>query len=356
VTPTTIPTAAAAIDDPTVPQYAFSLTLTDQNGQGVTDPFAVPVQLSVQMVPPSFKRFTSWQGSLYLLDPTAQTYGSVTSSFDPTTNILTASLSHFSDYLAAMGGTSVIMPTVDGYATDLCQGTASVRIPLKVPPGPHGFEPKLELTYSSGGPNGVISEEYTTYENSQGSWVGFGWELNLGYVMVTAWVNPPSNQQATRGYLVLNNKSYDLIYDTTTSAPVLSWYAQTNEFDWIREIRAYDPNNPSIYRDYFLVRTKDGIEYRFGYEAGYLGGTNFYDSGSDNSRMDAAGGAGWTPVRWNLDQITDTFGNQIAITYTSQSNQQQWGYGLATFDKWCYPKEIHYNLKDAGTYRRKIAF
>src|SRR5436190_2008374 len=83
-----------------------------------------------------------------------------------------ADLEHFSEYMAGVDVNQAILPTVDGYQTDLCAGAASVSIPLRVPPGTNGLAPALTLSYSSAGPTGIVSEFHRTYEQAQASWVG----------------------------------------------------------------------------------------------------------------------------------------------------------------------------------------
>jgi YD repeat-containing protein len=298
--------------------------------------------------------------TLYWLDPSTQSYSSVPSSFDLPSLTLSAALSHFSDYLIGVGNDVSVLPTVDGFQTDLQSGTASVSIPLKVIPGPHGFQPSLTLTYSSGGPLGVISEDHTTYTNSQGSWVGFGWELTLGYVMLTAVLNPTA-----RAYLVLNNRTYDLIQSgqVSYSGGIDSLYrTQNEEFLWIRQVECQDSGG--TWRDYFLVAAKDGTLYRFGYTTASFTDPDYYNASSsriDGYWLDGNSHAHRQALRYYLDQITDTFGNTINVTYLSVQGQRQVNLAAPqtppiTYDRWVYPSQITYTSKDPGGAQRSIKF
>lgn len=60
------------------------------------------------------------------------------------------------------GQSSPISFKVDGFT-----GAGHASYPIVVPPGRDGFQPKIELVYTSSGGN---------------SWVGVGWELTLGYI------------------------------------------------------------------------------------------------------------------------------------------------------------------------------
>jgi len=230
-----------------------------------------------------------------------------------------------------------------------------------VPSGPHGVQPSLTLTYSSGGPNGVISEDHSHYERSQGSWTGFGWELSLGYVLMTAF--GAGNQ---RCYLVLNNRSDDLIH-TTSDSDGDDYVTQNNAFLWVKNVKFTDSANTDW--NYFLVRATDGTEYRFGYESASFANGQYY--GATGSRQDGYWlqginnntqyNVGWMPVRYNLDQITDTHGNTITVKYASHQGTRQVA-GLANannpvlYDRWVYPSEIDYCSTDAGGPQRKIVF
>jgi hypothetical protein len=54
---------------------------------------------------------------------------------------------------AGGGAVSSISPTFD---VDLNTGTASVSIPLELPPGPNGLRPDLSLRYHSGAGDGIL--------------------------------------------------------------------------------------------------------------------------------------------------------------------------------------------------------
>ncbi len=72
--------------------------------------------------------------------------------------VVTADLEHFSEYLANVAADQSIVPTIDANQSNLQTGASSVSIPIKLPPGTNGLTPKLALSYSSAGANGIISE------------------------------------------------------------------------------------------------------------------------------------------------------------------------------------------------------
>ncbi|MCP4431128.1 MAG: hypothetical protein GY806_09140, partial [Gammaproteobacteria bacterium] len=82
---------------------------------------------------------------------------------------------------------------------------------------------------------------------------------------------------------------------------------------------------------YWLVKTADGAQYRLGYMADAVsyqkttGCMSASDSGCDGTEND------WDSeiIAWNVDTITDPFGNQIQYDYTNSDS----GYDSANF--WC---------------------
>ena len=83
--------------------------------------------------------------------------------------VVTADLEHFSEYLANVAADQSIVPTSDAYQSNLQSGASSVSIPIKLPAGTNGLTPKLALSYSSAGANGIVSEYHSSYEKAQGS-------------------------------------------------------------------------------------------------------------------------------------------------------------------------------------------
>ena len=272
--------------------------------------------------------------------------------------VVTAELEHFSEYLANVAADQSIVPTIDANQSNLQTGASSVSIPIKLPPGTNGLTPKLALSFSSAGANGIISEYHSSYEKAQGSWVGMGWSLDVGHIELT---DPDSSK--VRGGLVLNGRSRQLIHTSNDQ-----FKTQQESFLKVDKV-----DGATTHGDYFMVKAKDGTKFRFGYETAnpaYSGSSNFYrESGSrqdgyseSSSEYCSRGGKTWKPLefRYNLDQIKDTSGNTVEITYQADEGTRTVSRNCADatvhYDKAVYPNEIHYSLNDAGGYKRKVVF
>ena len=259
-----------------------------------------------------------------------------------------------------MDADRAIVPTIDAYQTDLQTGASSVSIPIKLPPGVNGLTPKLALTYSSAITNGIISERHSSYEKAQGSWVGMGWNLDLGHIELEESPRP-------RGRIVLNGRSNELILSRVHESGLLRLRTQVDNFVKINRLEVSPPEDL-----YYVATTKDGTQYRYGYEShvDYKQTSNFYNA--TGSRQDgywesiydscSRGGYTWrsNPIRYNLDQIKDTSGNTVEITYKADEGTRTESRNCTDttvhFDRAVYANEIHYSLNDAGGYKRKVIF
>jgi hypothetical protein len=80
---------------------------------------------------------------------------------------------------------------------NLHSGAATFSYPLELPPGPGGFQPRIELTYNS------ASVDEMKNKRDMGSWVGIGWNLQLGRISL--------DTLGKKYYLELNGASYELV-------------------------------------------------------------------------------------------------------------------------------------------------
>jgi hypothetical protein len=167
------------------------------------------------------------------------------------------------------------------FAPDLCTGTGNFTVPIALPPGRNGFQPELNLVYSTGNGNGPL---------------GLGWSLSV----------PGISRKTSQGVP---------IYDNTQDAFVLSGaedlvpveasgaetrYRPRTEGLFARIIHHHDATN-----DYWEVRSKNGLASLYGTPGA---------AGHDPAVV--ADPVEQTKVfAWKLTQTTDPFGNTIKYEY-----------------------------------------
>lgn len=96
----------------------------------------------------------------------------------PATRTLSAPLPFLATGNATTSGDPAVQPPPTPHLASVSgnAGQASLSYPLQVPPGPGGFAPKLQLTYSSQSTNERQSN------SSPAGWVGDGWSLQLASI------------------------------------------------------------------------------------------------------------------------------------------------------------------------------
>lgn len=186
---------------------------------------------------------------------------------------------------SSSGGSSASLAPFQSefYRTDLVTGTASLSLPIVVTPGRAGIQPNLALSYSSSGGN---------------SWCGVGWNLDLGAIA----------RDTRRGIPKYDNT--DTIIASVSGANMKlvniggSEYRARIESAFMKFL--YQENG-----DYWEVWDKSGTKYRFGYNS--------------DSRVTNPKGT----LSWSLDQVLDTNGNYMTISYTQDQGR-------------IYPAQIEY--------------
>ena len=327
-------------------------------GQEFAGRFADKPKLSIQYTYEDLRSSVSRDVSIHGRRSATDPWQEIPCVNDRERQVVTAELEHFSEYLANVAADQSIVPTIDANQSNLQTGASSVSIPIKLPPGTNGLTPKLALSFSSAGSNGIISESHGSYEKAQGSWVGMGWSLDVGHIELT-----DADNSKVRGGLVLNGRSRQLIHTSNDQ-----FKTQQESFLKIDKV-----DGGATHGDYFAVKSKDGTQFRFGYETAnpdYSDSSNFYrqsgsrQDGYSESSSDSCsrGGKTWKPLefRYNLDQIEDTSGNTVEITYQADEGTRTVSTNCTDttvhYDRAVYPNEIHYSLNDAGGYKRKVVF
>jgi RHS repeat-associated protein len=186
------------------------------------------------------------------------------------------------------------------HQNDLFNGSFSYTIPIEVPPGTNGMAPRLAVVYNSDNKNGSL---------------GVGWRLSgLGLMKRSTKKGVPGYDSSDSFLLSLDGIFFeDLIYTGQDPSGKSGNYYQTEIQSFLRIL--YDPNNR------WYVTDKAGVQYRFGY----------------NSDSNAKRPSGETKA-WFLDEIRDTHGNYMSITYINDQGftypslvTYTQGNGLSTF-------------------------
>jgi len=179
------------------------------------------------------------------------------------------------------------------FSPDLHTGTGNFSVPLALPPGRNGFQPQLNLVYSTGNGNGPF---------------GLGWSLSVpGVSRKTSKGVPRYDDQQD---IFILSGAEDLI-------PVIRLEEQTRyqprtEGLFARIIHYHRPGD-----NYWEVRSKDGL-------------TSFYGTpgaAPDDPAVIANPAHRANVFAWNLSRTVDPFGNRIEYTYlrdTGQTESYHW--------------------------------
>jgi hypothetical protein len=211
----------------------------------------------------------------------------------------------------------------DSFEVQLSGGSLTTGYPLDVPAGPGGFTPPVSLVYNSAG----VSDQH----NAQGAagWVGEGWNMSLGAISwaehnvlsgdgSSQWEDNWQLNDAfgTSAEIIPPNLNVATYYDDSPNSQSTSpvpWHTapetHAKEFSYDSGISL--PSMPAV-PPCFRVFLANGVMEEFGCTADSL---QFYPNlcaGPQNNTCDYL-------ANWNLDLITDPQGNQIHITYQTDT-------------------------------------
>jgi RHS repeat-associated protein len=247
-------------------------------------------------------------------------------------------------------------------------GAFTYSYPIDVPPVPGGLAPDISLGYDSQFVDGLTSST-----NNQASWIGDGWDYQPGYIeqdyqSCTDETSLPSSEQtpdlcwssSNRVTLDLNGQQTLLVDDPSTG-----WHAQNDSGERI-EYQTGTVNGTHD-GDYWVVTGTDGTSYYFGLNElpGYVSGdaqTNsawtvpVYATASGqpcykSTFADSHCAQAW---RWNLDYVTDSHDDAMALYYgTPETNYyaaDKASTATASYDQAGALSEIDYGLRAGSVY------
>ena len=176
------------------------------------------------------------------------------------------------------------------FSPDLFTGTGNFTIPIALPSGRTGFQPELNLLYSSGNGNGPF---------------GLGWNLSVPGVARKTSKGVPRYQDATD---VFNLSGTEDLIPVSGDFPGTVQYRPRTEGLFARIVYHRDSND-----SYWEVRSKDGLISTYG-TPGSLG--------SDPAVIaDPTDGAQSKLFAWRLTETRDSFGNRMIYEYERDSDE-----------------------------------
>jgi len=210
----------------------------------------------------------------------------------------------------------------DRFTVGLSGGGLDAVYPIDVPAGPGGLTPVVQLVYSSAS----VAEQHSPQGGA--SWVGEGFNLSLGQISWSEhntpgasgsqWVDSwqLSDAYGTSAELIPPHVTTSTYYDDTAFTQTVSpiaWHTAPESF-----IRVYSYNSPvrlsgmTLIPPCFRVYLKNGIMEEFGCTSDSLQWYTNPCAGAPSNTCDYL-------ANWFVDLITDRKGNQIHISYQTDT-------------------------------------
>lgn len=188
------------------------------------------------------------------------------------------------EIISAPKGGGALKGIGEKFAPDLHTGTGNYSVPIELPPGRNGLQPKLSLAYSTGNGNSPF---------------GLGWALST----------PGITRKTAKGVP---------IYDDEKEVFILSGSEDLVAVEQAEHITRYQPRteglfariehikNPAQDQDYWEVRSKDGMISTYG---------TSHPIGSEKKAVIVDPKNSRRIYAWNLTKTQDPFGNNIVFSY-----------------------------------------
>lgn len=200
-------------------------------------------------------------------------------------------------YLIPAGAQTLVPGKMPGEFSVSPSGSANYSIPIQVPPGVAGLEPKFSLSYNSQGGNGIM---------------GMGWDIEG----ISAITRCPRTQATDGVFGSVNHNANDrfcldgqrlMSAGGVYGAPASEY---RTEFDSFSRVIANgvaagsSANGPES----FTVRTKAGLTMQYGY--------------TTDSRIEAQGKS--VVDMWLLNKMSDVHGNAVEFAYLEDNASGSW--------------------------------
>jgi len=168
------------------------------------------------------------------------------------------------------------------FAVSLFTGAVTYSYSINLPEGTKGLQPLLSISYNH-------------QSTAKPGMVGAAWSLTENYIQRN--INYTRNDTSDDKFkLILNGQPYDLICDSSDE----KYHTEMESYLYIQNVSGGDNTNDG----YWIVKTKDGTTYRFGF----------------NNDSELVSNQENHTVRWYLDLVNDTYDNKIYYSYKENPN------------------------------------
>ena len=203
------------------------------------------------------------------------------------------------------------------FSPDLHTGTGNFTVPIALPPGRNGFQPQINLVYSTGSGNGPF---------------GLGWNLSIPGVSRKTSKGVPRYDEAKDVFIL--SGAEDLV--PVKKDGEATYYRPRTEGLFAEILFHRDATN-----SYWEVRGKDGLKSFYGTKASFETDPAVIADPADRTNVFA----------WKLTHTEDSFGNRIEYDYERDSVEE----GPHHWDQ-LYLKQIRYaDYDNAGTLKYLVS-
>lgn len=243
-------------------------------------------------------------------------------------------------------------------------GAFTYNLPIQLPKPPAGSAPSLSLSYNSQAVDGL-----TSADNTQASWAGLGWDLNVGYIERRyrncsqdgvsnvgdlCWDSPNTAKEPDGAIYVinLNGVNSELVQDNTGTG---SYHVQDDPGWRVQHLTGGHGADD----EYWVISAQDGTRYYFGW-----GRSERTDPDANWDKythsvltVPVVGNNSGEPCfsqfpepctqayRWNLDRVVDA--NEVETSYFYEKQQNHYRSVISTDKARAY---------DAASYLARIEY
>ncbi|MFG2054323.1 RHS repeat-associated core domain-containing protein [Micromonospora sp. NPDC048930] len=255
---------------------------------------------------------------------------------------------------SAGGFTATSLAPSATWEVGLQSGDFNWSYPISIPPMP-GMAPQLGLSYNSGSVDGR-----TVSTNNQASWVGEGFNLDVGYIERSYQSCKDDGQADNEELCFASNNAIvtlpglvgELVRDDTTG----QWRVEDDD-GWRVQLLTGSSNGDND-GEHWRLTAPDGTQYHFGLNRlpGWTAGRAETNStltvpvfGDDSGEPCHAAtfAASWCrqAYRWNLDYVVDTHGDAMSQFYDRETNHYSRGGTVTPYDRSSHLTRLDYGQR-----------